>query len=160
MLTQELIQYLFNYDPTTGYLIRKNTQGGKISGTRTGHVDCNGYRRVRIKGKLYAEHVVIWLFINGYLPDLQIDHINRVKSDNRIANLRLVNNSQNQQNIPIKKNNSTGVTGVSFHKKANKYTAAIMVNRKTIFLGLFNTIEDATVARKNGEEIYFSHASV
>ena len=158
MITQELVMSLFTYNPENGYLNRKTTTGGCSIGERVGYIELNGYRRTRIKGRQYAEHRIIWLLIYGNLPNCQIDHINRLKNDNRVINLRLANASQNQQNIPIKGNNTTGVCGVSYHKQAKKFTSRIVVDGKQIFLGLFKDIECAALARKDAEYTYFTHS--
>ena len=158
MITQELVMSLFTYNSETGYLNRKNTSGGRLAGERVGYVELNGYRRLRIKGRQYAEHRIIWLLTFGNLPNVQIDHINRVRNDNRIINLRLANASQNQQNIRIKRNNTTGICGVSYHKQAKKFTSSIVVDGKQIFLGLFKDIECAALARKDAESTYFTHS--
>lgn len=93
-------------------------------------------------------------------PDngLVIDHINGDKLDNRKENLRITTQKNNSRNLALSKNNRTGVTGVS--KTPNgKYRARIMVDRKEIRLGTFETLKEAAVARKNGEIKYFGEFS-
>ena len=83
MVTQELVNSIFDYDPDTGFVSYKST------GKRAGHETSTGYRKLSIKGKLYFEHRIIWLLVHGHFPKKgSIDHINRVRHDNRLCNLR------------------------------------------------------------------------
>lgn len=84
-----------------------------------------------------------------------IDHINHNKLDNRKQNLRICNKQQNAFNMKIPNTNRSGIKGVGFHKHTNKWRARIVVNDKEIYLGIFNTIEEATKARKEAELKYF-----
>lgn len=88
-----------------------------------------------------------------------IDHIEHHLYDNRKSHLRKANNSQNTMNSILKSNNSSGVTGVSWDKKRNKWIVSIMKNYKAIYLGRFDDFEDAVKARKSAEEIYFGEWS-
>ena len=92
----------------------------------------------------------------GHIPDnFFIDHINGNKTDNRLCNLRLVTNGQNQQNRPAPKNSSSGYRGVTWHKKANKWMSRICHNGKREMLGLFETAEEAyEVYKTKASEIY------
>ena len=85
----------------------------------------------------------------------QVDHINGDKSDNRKCNLRVVTNSQNQMNVGISKNNTSGVTGVYFRKDRNRWKAGICVNGGMVWSGLYVDFEDAVNERKRMEEKYF-----
>jgi hypothetical protein len=88
-------------------------------------------------------------------PDrLVVDHINHDTLDNRKQNLKVCTNTENMQNI---KSNASGIIGVSYHKSQKKYQASISYNRKRIYLGIFENIEDAITARKEAELIYFMH---
>lgn len=92
---------------------------------------------------------------------IDVDHIHgkKTRNDNRKENLRLATRSQNNMNSALSKNNTTGVTGVYFDKNAKKWSASIMVNYKTIYLGLFDKFEDAVKARKEAEDKYFGEYS-
>jgi len=91
---------------------------------------------------------------------LHIDHINKDGSDNRIANLRLATRNQNNQNRKQFSNNSSGHTGIRWHKKDKLWNAYIGVNKKNVFLGGFKIIEDAITARKKAEKELFTHAPI
>ncbi len=88
-----------------------------------------------------------------------VDHINRDTLDNRKNNLRFTTHSQNQGNCKVDKRNELGIAGVRKHKKCNKYQARIVVNNKEIYLGLFNTLEEATKARRKAEKRFFKEYS-
>lgn len=82
-----------------------------------------------------------------YGEGLDVDHINHVRNDNRLFNLRFVTRSENSKNQSLSSRSTTGVTGVSFWKARKKYIAHIGVNQKIIFLGYFETLEEAAAAR-------------
>jgi len=88
-------------------------------------------------------------------PEIQVDHINNNKLDNRKENLRLCTFQQNMFNRGIKKNNSSGITGVVWDKEKNKWCAQIRYNNKNIFLGYFDDINEAKNARQEAEIRYF-----
>ena len=142
---------LFRYDRETGVLYWKNKNRNSIrrnyvAGTYGGAND--GYRRVGINGKICMEHRVIMMLCFGHIPEnAEIDHINHVRNDNRLCNLRFVTRSENRRNQSVNSKNTTGVTGVCFYKRLQKYVAQIKVNREAIYLGYFETLEEAAAAR-------------
>jgi hypothetical protein len=156
-LTVEIVRELFDYNPETGHLTYKVNRGGHvIRGHRAGSTRnyALGHRRVAINKKVYGEHNVIWLHYYGEtVPEgKEIDHINHDGSDNRIANLRAVTNSQNKHNRRLMKHNKTsGITGVCFGAAQGKWMAYIMIDRKNKYLGLFDTKEEAIAARREAE---------
>lgn len=154
---------LFDYDPETGIVSWKAKVGnGKIkAGDRAGAVRSSGYRVIRLKiGNLF-EHRVVWFLHNGVLPDCQIDHINRNKTDNRIQNLRLAprNEADNLQNLGLRKDNKTGLAGVRWHNSSKKWESRIRVAKVYIYLGVFDSFFDAVCARKSAELKYFTFAN-
>lgn len=113
-----------------------------------------------VVGKVKGKNVNIARFIididSGPIPDgLVIDHINRNPLDNRLDNLRACTHQENLFNRNVPKHNTSGVVGVSLFKRTGKYTARIGVDNKTIYLGCFDTIEEAMEARRDAEEKYF-----
>jgi hypothetical protein len=113
-----------------------------------------GYAVIRIDGIQYLAHRLAWLVSSGSWPVDQIDHINGCRSDNRLSNLREVTNLQNNLNKGIRKNNKTGVVGVSFDSRKKKWRARFKAAGKEIFLGYFDSKELAEIARKNFEMQY------
>lgn len=141
-ITAEYVRSVLDYNPKTGVLIwiRKKSKYSKVKpGSIAGYKNNKHYNRVYISNKHYLEHRIIWLWMTGEWPKLEIDHINGNKSDNRWCNLREVTKSQNTWNRKKLKNNTTGYIGVYHIKKSNKYSAIIN-------LGTFDTPEKAAVA--------------
>lgn len=106
----------------------------------------NGYRQIGFQGKIYYEHRIVWLLITGNLPEKQIDHINGIKDDNRIENLRCVSPTQNLWNIGKKKDNSSGEKNVHWCNTRKRWIVKFKGNNKTKYVGSFEDIELAKMA--------------
>jgi len=105
----------------------------------------NHYVSIKIGKKMARAHKLAWLYHYGEMPDRQIDHINGIRSDNRIANLRLATPSENAQNKrKCGTRNSTGYLGATFHKQSGKFQAQIKYDGKARHLGLYKTAEEAS----------------
>lgn len=111
-----------------------------------------GYLKGKIDGVTFKSHRVAYAIHHGVWPTLCIDHINGVRNDNRISNLRVVSQQENCHNATMQNNNKSGVNGVHWHKTAGKWVAQIGVNNRMKHLGLFNTIEEAAAARKEAAD--------
>ena len=156
-LTAEQLRSVLHYEPATGiftWKVRTSTsvKVGDVAGCPSG----NGYLQIRVCSRKYLAHRLAWLYTYGEWPKGQIDHINRNRSDNRIANLRDVSHKQNQQNKSKSSHNTSGCQGVHWHKRDSKWEAKIKHNRKSIHLGLFTTLEEALSARKAAEKLYWA----
>lgn len=120
-----------------------------------------GYKHGSIWCKKYLAHRVIWIFLNGHIDDgFEIDHVNGLKHDNRIENLRLATRKQNSANRPNHQNTSSGVKGVSWDKRNKKWEAHIGVNYKKKRLGRFDSLGEAEAAYLAAAEEYqgqFAH---
>lgn len=142
MITQELLLELFNYDPVTGYVYNRITRNGTaIAGNRAGSKEPNGYRRIGLRYNHYGEHQIIWMMSYGWWPT-EIDHINGVRDDNRITNLREVGRSQNRINSRSGYGKS-GLYGAHWIESAGKWYARIVVAGKQIYLGSFDSAQEA-----------------
>ncbi len=147
ILTQERLKELLHYNPETGIFTwkispRANVKSGNVAG-----YSAHGHIQITIDRKAYMSHRLAWLYVHGTWPIGQIDHINCIKTDNRIINLRDVSHSVNMQNIHNpQKNNSCNYRGVYFFKPMNKYASRIRANGKSYFLGYFDKAEDAGMA--------------
>jgi len=143
VLTQELLKEFVNYNQETGIFrhikARKGVKLYSIAGTlcRTGYIN------ISVNGKIYQSHRLAWLYVYGEWPEKHLDHINGNPSDNRIANLRLADISENARNKKLFKNNTSGVKGVTWDKYKFKWKAYVGFNRKLISLGYFDSIEEA-----------------
>ncbi len=145
MITQQILHELFLLDKD-GNLVRKKRAGRVKPGSYSLCKDKDGYIVVGINKKNYRAHRLVWLYVHGELPKCDIDHINRIKDDNRPENLRLVNKSQNRQNINMQKNNKSGLKGVWLHKQNKSWCASISINKKNKHIGCFETKEEAAAA--------------
>lgn len=151
--TQEEVRIRFTYDPETGVLRHTdyNKHVPELHWREAGSLHPNGYRIVSIRRRLYPVHQIAWLFTYGELPDGHLDHINRVKHDNRIANLRKATPSQNMHNSSMYSNNKSGEQGVCWHKACQRWYAYIRINRVQHTLGSFVNFEDAVAARRRAK---------
>jgi hypothetical protein len=148
---EELKEWLVFNNDIGRFFWKKKYRGIHTSKTlEAGSFDAHGYGQIRIRGEIYKEHRLVWLYVYGKWPDGQIDHINHNRRDNRVENLREVNNSENHKNRPLQRNNKTGVPGVCFYPKKGYY-AYINVNGKRLNLGMFGELEEAISARRLAE---------
>ena len=155
ILAQARLKELFSYDEETGFFVRYKRLGPKKN--IAGHVATKGHRQIMVDGKLYMAHRLAWLYVYGEYPQSLIDHINRNPDDNRICNLRLATNSQNQQNTGIRKNNKSGAKGVSYCQDSNNWRVRITKQDKTFDFGRFKNFDLAVEARKKAEDSMFTH---
>ena len=140
----------FDYNFHTGELFRVLSGGVRaIAGT-----ECNGYMRSKVKTRLEYNHRIAWAMYYQEQPPEFIDHIDRDRQNNTITNLRACSLSGNQSNRKISSNNTTGYTGVTFVKSRNKFKAVIYKDSKSIYLGLFDTAQQASSAYFKAKEVH------
>lgn len=144
MLTQERLHELFTYDHATGNLIRKVSKANQPAGAVAGSVNARGHVNVQVDGGLCAAHRIVFLMVHGWLP-VEIDHINRIKTDNRVENLRPATSSQNKGNVTPNRSNTSGYRGVSLNSRSGKWHAQIKINGKQTYLGRRDTPEQAAL---------------
>ena len=141
----ELIRSVLEYEKETGFFFWKvKPSHSKISvGDRAGTLLKNGYVMIRINKRGYLAHRLAWAIIHGESPVQMIDHINGIKTDNSIENIRPVTRSQNLQNqyFATARNKTSHFLGVSLFKKCNKFRATININGKNKHLGTFDSEE-------------------
>lgn len=165
-LQQKEVRSLLDYDPKNGQFLWKPRQpthrgasvfnsrrAGKAAGTTRG-----GYLMICIFGVWYRAHRIAWVYMHGEIDNrLQIDHINGVRDDNRICNLRVVTAKENGKNQKRPTTNTSGVIGVSWSKHRKKWLAQIKIEGKAINLGGFDRKEDAVRRRMESEKEYGFH---
>jgi hypothetical protein len=149
LLSLDRLKYLLNYSPDTGLFIYNVSQGSRGKGSVAGNLQTNGYRQIRIDKRLYLEHRLAWFYCFQEWPIKVLDHINGIKDDNRLDNLREVSQSQNLQNSGLASHNTSGYRGVSYVKSRNKFEAYISIDNIKKNLGHFNTAEEAHSAYLN-----------
>lgn len=147
------LKEILEYQPETGLFFWKKKRSGISVGQLAGGKDREGYIRIKIDDVKYGAHRLAWMYVHGDFPKNFIDHINGIKSDNRICNIRDVTRSENMQNInrPQGKNIYLGV-----HQRKNnsKFQAKISIDGKQIHLGDFSTAEEARDAYLAAKKIY------
>lgn len=169
-LDKELVKKISNhlkYDPETGHFFWFNptslkSKKGWFAGYPYGKT---GYLGFRVFWERYYAHRLAWALSYGECPeDMEVDHINGVRDDNRLCNLRLVTASQNQYNRHMDVRNKSGVKGVHFCKKEGKWRARFSAKRKEYFVGFFDDLSEAklaiTIARKAVHGEFANHGEV
>lgn len=152
-LTQDRLKELFHYCEESGVFTRLIRTNGRFDvGSIAGSIDIKGYLVISVDFKKYKAHRLAWLYVNGSFPTNQIDHINHKKTDNRIANLRIATQSENNQNRRLAKNNTSGHAGVVWDMRRNKWKAQIQVEGKYIGLGHFSDLSNAVAARSDAKQ--------
>jgi len=140
-LTQDRLRSLLDYDPQTGRFTWRATKANAVGGTRAGCDMGGGRRSIRIDGRLYREHRLVWLYLFGRWPEAQIDHINCEPSDNSLENLREATQSENNRNRRVQRDGLKGVV-----KIGRRFYARIRADGATRHLGGFATEEAAHAA--------------
>ena len=163
-LTQEIVKELLAYNPASGKLTWRHRSrrwlpepkshllwnaahaGQPAFTTKT----ADGSLRGKLCNRTYLAHRIIWLYVTGEWPDLEIDHINRRPWDNRFSNLRHVTGYQNQRNQALHRNNKSGYPGVHWRPKLGKYLVRIGPR----YVGVYPTKLQAIAARAAANKLY------
>ena len=163
-LTRKYLKSLLHYNRKTGIFKwrarwkhngRSIGRENKIAGTLHHH----GYIHIKINRKLHLAHRLAWLYVYGYFPEHQIDHIDQIRNHNWISNLREATRSCNAQNCKISILNKSGITGVRWGKGNKRWRAYIGSNGKLINLGYYRNKLKAAKARLKAEKKYY-HCTV
>lgn len=153
-LKQERLKSVLKYDKDSGVFTWLKNENRIKKGTIAGCDDGQGYIRICVDMNIYHAHRLAFLYMDGYFPENDVDHINRKRSDNRWDNLREVSRQCNARNSSIGKNNTSGVIGVVYRKDTKKWHAQININGKHISLGNYVKFKYAVIARWAGEKKY------
>jgi len=158
MLTFEEVDRLLAYD---GENLRwkvkpaRKIRVGDEAGSLQRNQDGKEYWKVKVNGKIYKAHRIIWLLVHKTWPENQIDHIDGDGLNNRIENLRDVPHAENHKNVRKPKNNTSGHVGV--YRERDKWRAEIKVSGRQIRLGLFASFDEAVAAREAAEAEHGFH---
>ena len=146
-LTHQRLKDILHYDPETGIFTNVLRRRRALIGNRAGHLNkSTGYRYLRIDGRVYREHRVAFLYQEGVFPPDQVDHINRIRTDNRFVNLQHSSYIRNGRNHPLQSNNTSGTVGVSWCNRDERWVAKIKIKGRTIALGYFDDKSEAIKA--------------
>ena len=153
MLNQKTLKKHLDYDPETGVFKWKTTLKRRIRvGDVAGTLRSDGYIQITLFHKNYLAHRLVWLYVNEEFPKDHMDHINGVRIDNRIVNLRAVTYAENNRNRSLSKRNSSGVMGVGWNKRDQSWYVRV----KNTYYGCFKCKLDAAAkAREVYKELGF-----
>lgn len=151
MLKADDIKRLLIYDPSSGHFAWNVRRRNRRIGTRAGFVQSRGYIQIRVQGSFYLAHRLAWLYMTGNWPVAVIDHIDGDVTNNRWENLRSATQSQNLANSRKQRASrgrpcSSPLKGVSLCKATERWRADIRVGNKQVWLGRFDSQEEAHAA--------------
>ena len=153
-LTAKQLRELLEYAPETGLFYWRQRRGSAAAGHRAGSPCGGGYRVIVIDRVPYYAHRLAWLYVHGEHPAGEIDHINAVAADDRIANLRQCSRSENARNT--RRRNPSGFKGV-FASQSRRWRAQISLNGRSIHLGMYDTAQEAAAAYDAAARLYFEN---
>lgn len=161
LINHQFLTEVLHYCPASGVFTYKVKRGKSMPGERAGYDHVSGYRHVGFCGKSFKEHRLAWFYVHGRWPDGDLDHINGKPGDNRISNLRVVNDSLNCLNKKWDATkNKAGFRGVSRHKSERgkpKWRVRVTDSGgRRVSIGNFDSLEDAIKARIKAEDRYYS----
>lgn len=146
MTSQELLVRLrqdLRYDPETGkFTWLMNTHNARTD-AEAGHLLKSRYVSIKYRRKSYYAHRLAWLYVHGRWPSECVDHVNGIRDDNRICNLRECTNAENQQNLTSRGKGRSGLTGVIWNKSSGKWEVRIRAAGPQQYFGLFDDKHEA-----------------
>lgn len=145
-LTIEQLREALRYEPESGFFYWASPRKKVVVGRLAGNLDRHGHRLICLNLERFFAHRLAWFYVYGEWPKGQIDHINGIKDDNRIGNLRISTQAQNTKNSRRRVTNTSGFKGIYFDKRNGKWGAQIQSDGVRYFLGLFDTPEEAHAA--------------
>lgn len=164
MITQSELREALRFENGIFYW-KKSSKGVKRKDFKAGCLRSAGYVAIRINKRIYQAHVLAWLYEYGEFIPGEIDHINGVRNDNRLENLRRCSKSENSINKTRQSNNTSGIPGVRFRTDTKKWYAyigkgkvkknGVVISTGRIYLGCFKTKIEAIEARKLAEKLIF-----
>jgi hypothetical protein len=150
-LTQKRLKEVLKYYPGSG-IFRWRTRERRKKNIIAGCKNSSGYIMIQIDGERHLAHRLAFLYVHGYLPENQIDHIDRDPGNNKINNLREVSRQCNTRNTGNPITNTYGVKGVYWNKRDNNWYAQVKINGKAKYLGYYKNFDGAVMARYKKEK--------
>jgi len=151
-LTQTRLKKLLHYDPDTGIFTWLVVDSKRVkAGDIAGYINSKGYRRIKVDYRGHNASRLAWLYMKGYFPEHEVDHEDRIKCNNKWKNLRHVTHSCNMKNVDIKSNNKSGVVGVYWNRRDQRWQASIKTAGKSKHLGSHIDFIEAVKARWKAE---------
>jgi hypothetical protein len=138
ILNKDYLNQTFEY--RNGELFRKIARRGYAVGSKVGTKHHTGYIYVKLDGKIYSAHKLIFIMFNGYMPKV-VDHIDGNPLNNKIENLRAATQQQNCWNTVTRRTNTSGIKNVSWNKESKKWKVSMRINRKMKNIGFFHDLE-------------------
>lgn len=161
MITHDRLKELLHYNPDTGVFTNRVRRGGNaLAGGIAGCITNKGYVHIRIDGKDYQAHRLAWLYVYGEFPKIEIDHINHIRSDNRISKLRLATHQENGKNQSKHCTNTSGHTGIHIYETVNGgavFYARLEHSGEVVLSKGFSSLKEAIIARKASEVEFGFH---
>lgn len=152
MITQDELKKVLDYDPNTGIFRWKIKNTRTYIGMVAGFKNDNGYISIGVKRKWRGAHRLAWLYVHGYMPESDIDHINRDRTDNRISNLREASRSCNVRNSDVSITNKSGIKGVFWNKRLESWQVYIGIHGEIHYLGVHKDKIEAVCHRYAAEQ--------
>lgn len=143
-ITQAELKEMLRYDPETGAFTWRVSYRRAREGAVAGAMDGSGYVRIKINGTPYKAHRLAWFYMTGVWPEGDMDHRNRIRSDNRWNNLRQATRGENNWNTPIRADNKSGIKGVCWDPRSRRWRTSLWIGGKQRCLGLFSTLGEAS----------------
>lgn len=155
--TQLRLKHLLAYCQDTGLFTRKVSVGRFKAGSVAGHKHPNGYVYICIDSGRYFAHRLAFLYVSGSFPSDQVDHIDHDRSNNAWANIRRATRSDNSKNRARIKTNTSGLTGVTWDARSERWMVQLHINGKNKFLGYYRCKADAGIKAKQAYLEYGYH---
>lgn len=143
MIDHDALKSMLSYCEESGNFVWLVQTGRALPGMIAGTLGKEGYVNIKIEGRLYKAHRLVWLYMMGEWPSFRLDHKDNCQSNNRWENIRPASHSQNMANRKLNKNNSSGFKGVSLCKDSGKYMAYVNKDGRRYYLGEHDTPEMA-----------------
>ena len=150
-LTPEIVDTVLKYDPITGHFTWCSKHHSKrvVVGSRAGSVHkASGYREIALFGRTYKEHILAWFVYYRCWPEGEVDHVDHIRDHNGIANLEQKSHAANARNKARLRNTVSGMQGIWFNKKRDRWVAEITMDGKKVYQKSFRYQSEALEARR------------